>query len=262
MNAERWNTRPRAGDARFRLVRISLLAALWALAWGAQSAAQAPSRSRAKGLPAAASSPHEQVERMLARLLRAPEFHSHVLITRSDPFGGPPERTAGRIWFLPGRGLRFKHEERSGEDIVVDREKSLFLVYRPSERVLYRADWDRAPARMKSLIMEPERILDADYRAVRERRIAGGAWREGYRIHRSASSDSLPNVSVWVAADPATGLPRWVSAGGEEDSVEVEFRSIVILSKANPRDLALNVPPKVRTEPLDAREFLPGGESR
>jgi hypothetical protein len=242
-----------------------VLVALGALAYDAPSAAQAPRKGRPSSRPASSStlpSPRENVERMLARLLRAPEFHSRVLITRSDPFGGPPERTAGRVWFLPGRGLRFKYEEKSGEDIVVDREKGLFLVYRPSERVLYRSDWDRAPARMKSLIMEPERILDADYRAVRERRKAGGAWRDGYRIHRAASSDSLPSMTVWVAADPATGLPRWVSAGGEEDSVEVEFRSIVILSKANPRDLVLNVPSRVRTEPLDPRELLPGGESR
>ena len=199
---------------------------------------------------------------MLARVLRAPEFHARVFIMRSDPFGGPGERTAGRIWFLPGRGLRFRSEERGGEDIVVDREKSVFLVYRSSEGVLYRAEWDRAPARIRHLILEPERVLDADYRAVRERRLAGGAWREGYRIRRAVLSDSLPNTSVWIAADPKTGLPHWVSAGGEEDSVEVEFSSIVILSKANPRDLSMSLPSRVRTEPLDPRELLPGGESR
>src|SRR5438128_2253689 len=83
--------------------------------------------------------------RALARLLRAPEFHSRIVITRSDPFGGPAERTTGRVWFLPGRGLRFRSEEHGGEDLVADREKGTFQVYRPSEGVLYKAEWERAP---------------------------------------------------------------------------------------------------------------------
>jgi len=244
------------------MIRISLYTGLCALAWGAPSAAPAPARLPASTRSAEAAPPQEAVERMLARVLRAPEFHARVFITRSDPFGGPGERTAGRIWFLPGRGLRFRSEERGGEDIVVDREKRVFLVYRSSEGVLYRAEWDRAPARMRHLILEPERVLDAEYRAVPERRLAGGAWRVGYRIRRAVLSDSLPNNSVWIAEDPRTGFPRWVSAGGEEDSVEVEFHSIVILSKANPRDLSMNLPSRVRTEPLDPRELLPGRESR
>ena len=53
-----------------------------------------------------------------------------------------------------------------------------------------------------------------------------------------------------------------MSAGGEEDSVEVEFSSISILTKANPRDLTMNLPRRVRTQPLDPRDLLPGGESR
>jgi len=211
---------------------------------------------------AAAVPPQEAVERMLTRILRAPEFQSRVLITRSDPFGGPPDRSEGRIWFLPGRGLRFHAAERGGEDIVVDREKGAFLVYRPDEKVVYRADWDRAPARIRQLVVEPEKILDADYRAVRERQRAGGAMRDGYRLHRASLGDSLPSVSVWLAADPATGLPRWVRAGEEEDAVEIEFRAITLLSKANPRDLELTLPRSVRTEPLDPRDLLPGGESR
>jgi len=211
---------------------------------------------------APASSPQETVQRMLARVLRAPEFQSRVIITRSDPFGGPADRSEGRVWFLPGRGLRFRAMERGGEDIVADKEKGTFLVYRPSEGVLYRSEWERAPARMRQLVLEPGRLLDADYRAVRERRRAGGAWREGFRLHRASLGDSLPEVSVWLAADPATGFPRWVSAGGEEDSVEIEFPSITLLGKANPRDLELTVPKSVRTEPLDPRDLLPGGESR
>jgi hypothetical protein len=228
------------------LPRALLLAAVAATAWGARAAAP----------------PREEVEAMLARLLRAPESRSRVFLTRSDPFGGPGERTAGRLWFLPGRGLRFHSEERGGEDIVVDHERGVFLVYRPTEGVLYRAEWERAPARMRQLVLTPEKLLDADYSAARERRLQGGAWREGFRLHRASRGDSLPEVSVWLAADPATGLPRWVSAGGEEDSLEVEFRSITILSRADPRDLVLNLPRSVRTEPLDPRDLLPGGESR
>jgi hypothetical protein len=53
-----------------------------------------------------------------------------------------------------------------------------------------------------------------------------------------------------------------VSAGGDEDSLEVEFRSITILQKAEPRDLVLSLPRGVTTQPLDPRDLLPGGESR
>jgi len=199
---------------------------------------------------------------MLARVFRAPEVRSRVTILRSDPFGGPGERSEGRVWFLPGRGLRYRSDEKDGEDIVVDREQRTFLVYRPSEQVVYRADWDRAPARMRQLIEEPERILDAKFRAARERRLVGGAWREGYRMQRATLGDSLPSVAVWIAADPRTGLPRWISAGGSEDSIDVEFRSLTILPKASPGDLHLSLPRDVRTEPLDPRDLLPGGESR
>jgi len=256
MNA--WTERRDPNEGRSRLVRIALLLALCALAWGTRSAEPAPSRTKVP----ARQAPQEAVERMLARVFRAPEVRSQVTITRSDPFGGPGERSNGRVWFLPGRGLRYRSEERLGEDIVVDREQRTFLVYRPSERVLYRADWDRAPARMRQLITEPERILDSKFLAARERRLAGGVWREGYRLQRASLGDSLPAVSVWIAADPRSGLPRWLSAGGAEDSVDVEFRSITILSKASPGDLMLRLPHDVRTEPLDPRDLLPGGESR
>jgi len=232
-------------NTRSRLVRIAAILSLCALAWGARP------------------SPEDAVDRMLVRVFRAPEVRSRVTITRSDPFGGPGERSQGRIWFLPGRGLRYRSDEKGGEDIVVDREQGTFLVYRPTEQVLYRADWDRAPARMRQLIAEPERILEAKFRPTRERRLVGGVWREGYRLQRASLGDSLPQVSVWIAADPKTGLPRWLSAGGAEDSVDVEFRSMTILSKALPGDLTLSLPRDVRTEPLDPRDLLlPGGESR
>ena len=232
-------------NARSRLARIAAILSLCVLAWGARP------------------SPEDAVDRMLVRVFRAAEVRSRVTITRSDPFGGPGERSQGRIWFLPGRGLRYRSEEKGGEDIVVDREQGTFLVYRPTERVLYRADWDRAPARMRQLIAEPERILEAKFRPTRERRLVGGVWREGYRLQRASLGDSLPQVSVWIAADPKTGLPRWLSAGGAEDSVDVEFRSMTILSRAVPGDLTLSLPRDVPTEPLDPRDLLlPGGESR
>ena len=264
MNVRRpWKTLSRRRAGAPLLISAVLAASLSAFLWGARSVEPAarPARPRAVR-PAATPSPQEAVLAMLARLLRAPEFHSRIVITRNDPFGGPAERTTGRIWFLPGRGLRFRSEERGGEDIVADREKGTFQVYRPSEGVLYKAEWERAPARLRQLVQEPERVLDADYRAVTERRRVGGAWREGYRLHRASLGDSLPDVSVWIAPDPASGLPRWISAGGEEDTVEVEFNSIAILSKANPRDLVMSLPRRVRTQPLDPRDLLPGGESR
>src|SRR5258705_682068 len=110
--------------------RVFALALVLVLAFSVAVAAPA-SRSR----PAPSSSPREAVERMLARLLRAPEFPSRVFITRSDPFGGPGEVTEGRIWFLPGRGLRFRSMEQGGEDIVPDKENGEVFVYPPTERV-------------------------------------------------------------------------------------------------------------------------------
>jgi len=206
--------------------------------------------------------PREEVERMLERVLRAPEVVSRVLITRSDPFGGPPERSTGRLWFLPGRGLRYHTDEGGGEDIVLDRERQVFFVYRAREKVLYRASWDRAPARLRMLVAEPERVLEKDLHASSETRLLGSSSREGYRLRRAAIGDSLPAVSVWIAADPSSGLPRWVSATAEEDSVLVELKGLTTLRSANASHLALRLPRAVRTEPLDPRELLRGGESR
>ncbi len=253
MNAEPWKRRE-PGECLSRLVRVVTALLLGALAWGARPA------EPAKSVPVAPA--REEVQGMLSRIFRAPEVRSRVSITRSDPFGGPGERTGGRVWFLPGRGLRYRSDEGGGEDIVIDREQRAFLVYRPMERVLYRSDWDQAPVRMRRLITEPERILDAKFRAARERRLIGGVWREGFRILRSSLGDSLSAASVWIAADPRSGLPRWISAGGAEDSVDVEFRSIAILSKASPADLTLSLPRDVRTEPLDPRDLLPGPKTR
>jgi len=211
---------------------------------------------------ASALGPSESVERMLARVLRAPEVQSRVMITRSDPFGGPDEHTLGRVWLLPGRGLRFRTEGANREDVALDRTQGTFLVYRPAENVVYRAEWERAPARLRQIIDDPTKLLEKDLSAVAERRTVGGVSRSGYRLRRAALGDSLPSVSLWIAADPATGLLRWVSAAGDEDSVLVEFRGMSVLAKANPRDLAPPLARGAKTQPLDPRSLLPGGESR
>ncbi|MBI4364127.1 MAG: hypothetical protein HY568_01730 [Candidatus Latescibacteria bacterium] len=214
------------------------------------------------GTARSAASPREEIATMLERVLRAPGVVSRVSITRSDPFGGPPERSNGRLWFLPGRGLRYHTDERGGEDIVLDRERQSFTVYRRAEKVLYRAPWDRAPARLRQLVAEPERILEKDLHASPEARVLGGVSRAGYRLRRAALGDSLPAISVWLAADPSSGLPRWVGATSEEDSVLVEFKGLTTLSSADAGHLALRIPKGVRTEPFDPRELLRGGESR
>src|SRR6185436_3381874 len=141
----RIEARGRLDDLRHRRAWRTVAGALAAGALGGESRTMRFERAIRLGaaamsglllLGAQSVSPKEQVDRMLARLLRAPEFRSRVVITRSDPFGGPPEHSAGRVWFLPGRGLRFHSEERGGEDIVLDREKGVFLVYRPSEQTV------------------------------------------------------------------------------------------------------------------------------
>ncbi len=205
----------------------------------------------------AAASP-SSFEQMLVRVLRAREVKGRVILTRSDPFGGPDERESGRIWFLPGRGIRFRTEERGGEDLVLDREKQVFLMYRAGEKVLYRAPWDRAPARLRQLVSEPERFLDKDLHAIPERRAIQGIARDGYRVRRTSLGDSLPSVSVWIAPEPATGLPRWITAYSEADTLRIEFRGLTALDAANPRDLDLHVPRGTEEQPLDPRELLPG----
>ena len=63
--------------------------------------------------------PEEAVHAMLRPMASAPEATARVSIERSDPFGGPPEVERGRLWYLPGRGLRYKSEGKGGHEMVV-----------------------------------------------------------------------------------------------------------------------------------------------
>ncbi|HEY7727052.1 MAG TPA: hypothetical protein VID50_01215, partial [Candidatus Eisenbacteria bacterium] len=126
------------------------------------------------------------VDRMVRPLIEAPAVTAQVVLERSDPFGGPPEQTRGRLWYQPGRGLRVRFERGGGEEILADRSKGAFLLYRAAEGTIYRAPWERAPARIRRLIESPERVLESDLRARPERRSMSGAPRDGYRL-RDAS---------------------------------------------------------------------------
>jgi hypothetical protein len=205
---------------------------------------------------------------MIRRVLAAPEATARLTIERSDPFGGPPTRERGRIWFLPGRGLRYRSSERGGQDIVIDRAREAFLLYSPAEEVVYRGPYDRAPSRLRRLIAEPERALPASLRPTAERRVVGGRARDGYHLRTASLGDSLPEISVWVSGDAGSGFPRWIALATDVDTVTVEFRDWTLLSAARASDLALSAPRGTREEPLDPRELLertgPGGgaESR
>lgn len=213
----------------------------------------------AAGLAAGADSP---VDRMVRPLVQAGSVSAQVLLDRSDPFGGRPERSRGRLWYQPGRGLRVRFERGGGEEILADRAKGAFFLYRVEEGTVYRAPWERAPARIRRLIEEPERILESDLRARPERRLVGGAVRDGYRLRDASLSDSEAKVSLWVAADPKSGLLRWIAIAAEDDSIWIELRSLARSRTARARDLALSAPRGAKVEPLDPRELLPRGESR
>ena len=209
--------------------------------------------------------PEEAVHAMLRRLVTAPEATSRVVIERSDPFGGAPDRERGRLWYLPGRGLRYRSDRRGGQDLVIDRDRDAFLLYSPSERRLYRAPFARAPLRIRRLIVEPERILEKDLRPVPERRTIHGVARSGYRLRSASLGDSLGEVATWIAADPSSGLPRWIAITSEAESVLVDLEGLGLRKKAKPGDLASSAPKGTPEEPLDPREFLGGakrGESR
>jgi hypothetical protein len=87
---------------------------------------------------------------------------------------------------------------------------------------------------------------------VPERRLVEGVTRAGFRLRRAALGDSLPSVSVWIAGDPATGLPRWLTAYSEDDSLRIEFRGLRVLGSAREEDLELRVPSGTREQPLDS----------
>jgi hypothetical protein len=130
---------------------------------------------------------------------------------RSDPFGGPPDVERGRLWYLPGRGLRYQSERKGGHDMVIDREGDAFLVYSPTERLVYRAPFARSPLQIRRLIADPEQVLAKNLRSTPERRVILGVARSGYRLRPASLGDSLGEVSTWIAADPSSGLPRWIA---------------------------------------------------
>lgn len=215
---------------------------------------------------AASSDDGGVVVEMIRRVLTAPEATARVTIERSDPFGGPPAREQGRIWFLPGRGLRYRSGEKGGQDVVIDRTKDAFTMYSPAEEVLYRGAYARAPARLRRLIAEPEHAITGNLAPVRERRSVRNAPRDGHLLRAAALGDSTGRVSVWVSRDAGSGLPRFVSLATDVDTVLVEFREWKLQSKARPGDLVSSAPRGTREEPLDPREFLeragPGAKSR
>jgi len=204
----------------------------------------------------AAADGSDGVVAMIRRVLAAPEATARVTIERSDPFGGPPARERGRVWFLPGRGLRYRSSEKGGQDVVIDRAKDSFTMYSPQEEVLYRGAYGKAPARLRRLIAEPEHALTANLSPVAERRDVRGARRDGHRLRAAALGDSAGKVSIWISGDPGSGLPRFVSIASDVDTVLVEFREWKLQGKARPADLASSAPRGVREEPLDPRELL------
>jgi hypothetical protein len=211
-----------------------------------------------------AGAPEDEVRASFRRVLTAAEARASMSIERSDPFGGEPSRENGSLWILPGRGLRYRSSERGGQEVVIDREKEVFLLYSPSERTVYRAVYARAPARLRRLVAEPERFLRADLDAQAERRAIHGRLRDGFRLRGGSLGDSLPEVSVWMARDAANGLPRWVTISSPTDTVWVEFRNWTLAARARGADLTLSAPAGTKEAPLDPRELLErgSGESR
>ena len=204
----------------------------------------------------AATEGPDGVVAMIRRLLAAPQATARVTIERSDPFGGPPARERGRIWYLPGRGLRYRSSEKGGQDVVIDRAKDSFTLYSPQEEVLYRGAYGRAPERLRRLIAEPERALTGKLSPVAERRNVRGARRDGHRLRGATLGDSEEKVSIWVYRDPESGLLRFVSIASDVDTVLFEFREWKFLRKTRPADLVSSAPRGVREEPLDPRELL------
>lgn len=199
------------------------------------------------------------LDAMLRRVVTAPEVTTNVLLERSDPFGGPPRRERGRMWYLPERGLRYRSDQKDGQDLVIDHRRDAFLLYSPLDRVVYRAAFDRAPLHLRRLISEPERFLDEDLLSIPERRVIHGTERAGYRVW--SRGDSLRNGTTWISADPRTGLPRWIAITSEAESLLVELEEVAIRSTARPGDLSISAPKGTPEEPLDPKELL-GGEDR
>src|SRR6266850_1900355 len=183
------------GDGAVRgALRVATLAMLVTLVIGAWSTT-APSADRQAGAQPGVD-PEEAVHAMLRRVVDAPEATAGIRMERSDPFGGPPDVERGRLWYLPGRGLRYQSERKGGHEMVIDRERDAFLVYSPVERLVYRAPFARSPLQIRRLIADPERILAKDLRSTPERRLIRGAPRSGSMLSgRSARCTSRPGSS-------------------------------------------------------------------
>jgi hypothetical protein len=202
------------------------------------------------------------VDRMLRPVIEAPAATAQIVLDRSDPFGGPPERTTGRVWYQPGRGLRVRFDRGGGEELVADRRKGALFLYRPSEKTVYRAPWERTPARLRRLVEEPSRILESDLGARPAPCAFPGSARDGQRLRATSLGDSSAAVSLWIGPDPRSGRLRWISIAAPEDTVWIELRNLALHDAARDRDLALSAPRGTPVEPMDPREMLPGGDRR
>ncbi len=198
----------------------------------------------------------DAVTRTLRRVLTAREATATVTLERSDPFGGPPDRERGRVWYIPGRGLRYRANGTHGLQLALDRAADRMLLYRPAEPKLYQAPWAKAPSKLRRLVAEPERVLHGSLGAEPERRHVRGASRAGWKLRPASLGDSLARVSVWISLDPKSGLPRFVSLGSDVDTLLVEFNSWSFPNRARPGDLDVRVPAGTPEAPLDPRELL------
>jgi hypothetical protein len=204
----------------------------------------------------------DALTRTLRRVLTAREATATVVLERSDPFGGPPERERGRVWYIPGRGLRYRVDGSRGLQLALDRAADRMILYRPAEPRVYRTPWAKAPSKLRRLVAEPERVLRGASGATSESRRVHGAARPGWKLRPASLGDSDARVSLWVSLDPKSGLPRFVSLGSDADTLLVEFRSWSF-PKARPGDLEVRVPRGTPEAPLDPRELLDpreGGE--
>jgi len=194
--------------------------------------------------------------RSLRRVLTAPEATATVVLERSDPFGGPPERERGRVWYIPGRGLRYQANGSKGHQIALDRTADQMLLYRPAEPKVYKAPWANAPSKLRRLVAEPERVLHGSLGAAAEKRRIHGASRQGWSLKPTSLDDSSDRAALWIAADPKSGLPRFVSIASDVDTLLVEFGSWSFPKAARPGDLSVRLPRGTPEGPLDPRHQL------
>ena len=211
-------------------------------------------------IPAIPAAADDVVTAMMRRLLDAPEATASVVLERSDPFGGPPEREEGRVWYIPGRGLRYRAEGETKHEMALDREADRVVLYRPSEPHLYEATWARAPRRLRRLIADPERVLRGAEGAVSEPRDVRGKRHDGWRLREEGLGPSGSRTTVWMTRG-ASGLPQFVSVANDVDTLLVEFRRWSIRRAARPGDLAVDVPRGTPTSPLDPRDLLGGSDA-